>query len=197
MQQNAELAVGEHMKNLQKEFEKENKGNKTAPFRDITKSDENRIIERAMHNSDRWHKMEAKDFTAEEIKKSFDVKTDMRIFSWQGDIDTLMTPHDSILYYKNFLRAGLLSMTPQTGEVKAWVGGINLQAFSVRPCIYTAKRQVGSTFKPFLYATAIDQLHLSPCDTLSNVPYCIPAKGKWGCRRTGAQKIPKGIMAVW
>ncbi len=178
MQQNAEEAVAEHMKSLQKEFDKENKGNKTAPFRDITKSDEDRIIDRAMHNSDRWHKMEAKNFTAEEIKKSFDVKTDMRIFSWQGDIDTLMTPHDSILYYKNFLRAGMLSMTPQTGEVKAWVGGIDYKHFQYDH-VYNGKRQVGSTFKPFLYATAIDQLHLSPCDTLSNVPYCIP-KGEMG-----------------
>ena len=174
MQKYAEEAVTEHMKNLQKEFDKENKGNKTAPFRDITKEEENNIIERAMRSSARWRKMSANDVSAEDIKKSFDIKTDMRVFSWQGDIDTLMTPRDSILYYKRFLRAGLMSMTPQTGEVKAWVGGISYKHFQYDH-VYTAKRQVGSTFKPFLYATAIDQLHLSPCDTLSNVPYCIPA----------------------
>ncbi|HEA28619.1 MAG TPA: penicillin-binding protein [Leeuwenhoekiella sp.] len=180
MQRNAEEAVTAHLSNLQKEFDKQNENNKTAPFRDISKSDEERIIERAIHNSDRWSKMAAKDFTEEEIKKSFDVKTDMRIFSWQGDIDTLMTPRDSILYYKRFLRSGLMSITPQTGEVKAWVGGINYKHFQYDH-VKTGKRQVGSTFKPFLYATAIDQLHLSPCDTLSNVPYCIPA-GEMGLK---------------
>ena len=88
----------------------------------------------------------------------------MRIFSWENeqDIDTLMTPRDSILYYKSFLNAGMMSMEPQTGEVKAWVGGINFKHFKYEH-VKQARRQVGSTFKPFVYATAIDQLHLSPC----------------------------------
>ncbi|MGB3775372.1 MAG: transglycosylase domain-containing protein [Leeuwenhoekiella sp.] len=180
MQRNAEQAVTDHMSNLQKEFDKQNKNNNTAPFRDISKGEEERIMQRSMQNSDRWRKMEAKDFSSEEIKKSFDIKTDMRIFSWKGDIDTLMTPRDSILYYKRFLRAGMMSITPQTGEVKAWVGGINYKHFQYDH-VKTGKRQVGSTFKPFLYATAIDQMHLSPCDTLSNVPYCIPA-GEMGLK---------------
>lgn len=180
MQRNAEDAVTAHMSNLQKEFDKQNKDNKTAPFRDISKEEEENILNRAMQNSDRWSKMAAKDFTEKEIKESFDIKTDMRIFSWQGDIDTLMTPRDSILYYKRFLRSGLMSITPQTGEVKAWVGGINYKHFQYDH-VNMGKRQVGSTFKPFLYATAIDQLHLSPCDTLSNVPYCIPA-GEMGLK---------------
>ncbi len=174
MQRNAEDAVAAHMSNLQKEFDKENQDNATAPFRDITKAEEENIVERAMENSARWRKMSAKNISEEKIKKSFDIKTDMRIFSWQGDIDTLMTPRDSIFYYKRFLRSGLMSITPQTGEVKAWVGGINYKHFQYDH-VKMGKRQVGSTFKPFLYATAIDQLHLSPCDTLSNVPYCIPA----------------------
>jgi len=174
MQENAEDAVAAHMSNLQKEFDKQNKNNKTAPFRDITEDEEERIIQRAMQNSDRWRKMNAKNISEKQIKESFDIETDMRIFSWQGDIDTLMTPRDSIIYYKRFLRSGLMSITPQTGEVKAWVGGINYKHFQYDH-VKTGKRQVGSTFKPFLYATAIDQLHLSPCDTLSNVPYCIPA----------------------
>ncbi|WP_031426563.1 penicillin-binding protein 1A [Flavimarina sp. Hel_I_48] len=181
MQQNAEEAVTAHISNLQKEFDKQNEKNSTAPFRDITKDEEERIIQRAIKNSDRWRKMSAKDISEEQIKKSFDIKTDMRIFSWQGDIDTLMTPRDSILYYKRFLRSGLLSITPQTGEVKAWVGGINYKHFQYDH-VKTGKRQVGSTFKPFLYAAAIDQLHLSPCDTLSNVPYCIPA-GEMGLEK--------------
>ncbi len=178
MQKYAEESVTAHMKNLQRELDKQNRKNKTAPFLDITEKEESDIITRAMRNSDRWRKMAANGSTTDEIKASFDVKTEMRIFSWEGEIDTLMTPTDSIKYYKKFLRSGVLSMTPQTGEVKAWVGGINYKHFQFDH-VKMGKRQVGSTFKPFLYATAIDQLHLSPCDTLSNVLYCIP-EGRYG-----------------
>lgn len=177
MQKYAEDAVTAHMENLQKEFDKQNKNNKTAPFRDITQEEETLIFNRAIRNSDRWNKMKAKGFSDDKILKSFDVEREMRVFVWKDgatEVDTLMTPRDSIRYYKRFLRSGLLSMTPQTGEVKAWVGGNNYKHFQYDH-VKTAKRQVGSTFKPFLYATAIDQLHLSPCDTLSNVQYCIPA----------------------
>ena len=178
MQKYAEESVTAHMKNLQRELDKQNRNNKTAPFLDITEQEESDILKRAMRTSDRWRKMAANGSTTDEIKASFDVKTDMRIFSWEGEIDTLMTPRDSIKYYKRFLRSGVLSMTPQTGEVKAWVGGINYKHFQFDH-VKMGKRQVGSTFKPFLYATAIDQLHLSPCDTLSNVLYCIP-EGRYG-----------------
>ncbi|WP_416445504.1 penicillin-binding protein 1A [Leeuwenhoekiella sp. A16] len=180
MQQYAENAVKEHMTNLQREFDKQNRNNKTAPFRDITTEQENGIINRAMHNSDRWKRMAARGMNKEEILASFKEKVEMRVFSWEqeDEIDTVMTPLDSIRYYKKFLRAGMLSMTPQTGEVKAWVGGVDYKHFQFDH-VKSGKRQVGSTFKPFLYATAIDQLHLSPCDTLSNVMYCIP-KGRYG-----------------
>ncbi len=177
MQRFAEQAVTAHMENLQREFDKQNEKNKTAPFRDITTEEEETIISRAMRNSDRWRKMAARDIDVEQIKASFDKKTDMRVFVWDNgpkEKDTIMTPRDSILYYKRFLRAGLLSMTPQTGEVKAWVGGIDYKHFQYDH-VKTGRRQVGSTFKPFLYATAIDQLHLSPCDTIPDNPYCIPA----------------------
>tara|TARA_B100001146_G_scaffold62668_1_gene55377 strand:+ start:1 stop:1803 length:1803 start_codon:yes stop_codon:yes gene_type:complete len=177
MQRYAEEAVTAHMENLQREFDKQNEKNKTAPFRDISVEEEESIINRAMRNSDRWRKMAARDIDVEQIKASFDKETDMRVFVWDNgakEVDTVMTPRDSILYYKRFLRAGLLSMTPQTGEVKAWVGGIDYKHFQYDH-VKTGRRQVGSTFKPFLYATAIDQLHLSPCDTIPDNPYCIPA----------------------
>ena len=177
MQRFAEQAVTAHMENLQREFDKQNEKNKTAPFRDISEEEEEGIINRAMRNSDRWRKMAARDIDVDQIKASFNQKTDMRVFVWDNgpkEKDTIMTPRDSILYYKRFLRAGLLSMTPQTGEVKAWVGGIDYKHFQYDH-VKTGRRQVGSTFKPFLYATAIDQLHLSPCDTIPDNPYCIPA----------------------
>ena len=178
MQKYAEEAVDMHMAQLQKEFNRQNKNNKTAPFRDINESEVADIINNAMKVSDRWRKMEAQGKSKEEIRKSFDVETEMRVFSWSGDIDTVMTPRDSIFYYKSFLNAGLLSMTPQTGEVKAWVGGIDFKHFKYEH-VKQAKRQVGSTFKPFVYATAIDQLKLSPCDTLPRNHFTIEA-GKHG-----------------
>ena len=96
----------------------------------------------------------------------------MKIFSWKGEIDTLMTPLDSIRYYKHFLQAGLMSMEPQTGHIKAWVGGINYKYFQYDH-VGQGARQVGSTFKPFVYATAIEQLGMSPCDTIIDGPFMI------------------------
>ncbi len=174
MQKLAEEAVSKHMSNLQNAFDNQNENNPTAPFRDIEKADINLIFNRAIKSSERWRKMKAQDKSDAEIIKSFDIKTDMTVFSWGGDIDTIMTPRDSIRYYKKFLRSGMMSMVPQTGEVRAWVGGINMNHFQYDH-VQTGKRQVGSTFKPFLYATAVDQLHISPCDTLPNTLYTIPA----------------------
>jgi len=132
----------------------------------------------AMKRSDRWREMKKQGKSEEEIIKSFSIETKMRIFSWGGDIDTLMTPMDSIRYHKSILQASLMSMTPQTGEVKAWVGGINYKHFKY-DMVKKGKRQIGSTFKPFVYATVIDQMHMSPCDTLPNTQYTIEA-GKYG-----------------
>ncbi|MFT5861468.1 MAG: penicillin-binding protein 1A [Flavobacteriales bacterium] len=178
MQKMAEEAVSKHMTKLQKEFDRQNEKNKTAPFRDLEPEEIDLIFERAMKSSSRWRLMKKAGKSEAEIRKSFDIKTDMSIFAWQGDIDTILTPKDSIRYYKKFLRTGVMSMVPQTGEVRAWVGGIDMRHFQYDH-VQTGKRQVGSTFKPFLYATAVDQLHLSPCDTLANTIYCIPA-GKHG-----------------
>jgi len=174
MQEYGEKAMDDHMTKLQLEFDSQNEKNKTAPFRDVTEEEVDKIFDNAMRRSDRWRELKKQDKTDKEIIASFDKKTKMKIFSWGGDIDTTMTPRDSIRYYKSFLQASMMSMTPQTGEIKAWVGGIDYKHFKY-DMVKTGKRQVGSTFKPFLYATAIDQMHMSPCDTLANVPFCIPA----------------------
>lgn len=174
MQEYAEEAVETHMARLQKVFDEQNKNNKTAPFRHITEQETESILKSAMRKSDRWREMARQGKDEEEIIQSFKEKVPMRVFSWKGDIDTIMTPMDSIRYHKSFLQAAMMSMTPQTGEVKAWVGGIDYKHFKY-DMVKKGKRQIGSTFKPFVYATAIDQMHMSPCDTLPNTIYTIPA----------------------
>lgn len=178
MQTYAETAVEKHLKNLQKEFDRQNESNPTSPFRGIEASEIESILQKGMKNSDRYKRMKQRGIAEDSTQASFNRKRDMRVFSWNGPIDTLMTPKDSIRYYKSFLNTGMMSMTPQTGEVKAWVGGVNYKFFKYEH-VKQAKRQVGSTFKPFVYATAIDQLHLSPCYELPNTPYTIP-KGRHG-----------------
>ncbi|WP_299619611.1 transglycosylase domain-containing protein [uncultured Tenacibaculum sp.] len=178
MQKYAQEAMQEHMANLQKYFFEEHKKNKNAPFYDIDRNDIGKIINRAKKNSDRYKRMKAAGKSDKEIEKVFNTKTEMTVFSWKGDKDTLMSPYDSIRYYKHFLRSGLVSIEPQTGHIKAWVGGINNKHFKY-DAVKQQKRQVGSTFKPFVYATAINQLKRSPCDKLPNTPYTIP-KEKYG-----------------
>lgn len=178
MQAYAEKAVDEHMRNLQTKFDELNVNNRTAPFRGITEGETQGILNSAMKRSDRWREMKAKGLSEEDIKASFYEDTRMRIFSWNGDIDTIMKPIDSIRYYKSFLQAAMMSMSPETGEVKAWVGGIDYKHFKY-DMVEKGRRQVGSVFKPFVYATAIDQMHMSPCDTLPNTLYTIE-KGKYG-----------------
>ena len=174
MQQFAEDAVSGHMKNLQKEFFSQNTKelNPTAPFLDLREGEIDTLLERAAYRSERWRKMKLSGLVKEEILASFKKKVPMRVFSWKGEIDTIMTPMDSIRYYKYFLRASLMSMEPQTGHVKAWVGGYNYKHFQYDQ-VKQGRRQIGSTFKPFLYATAIDQLKLSPCDSLPDALFCI------------------------
>jgi penicillin-binding protein 1A len=190
MQTYAEEAMDLHMPNLQKEFDKQNEKNTTAPFRDITVEETEQILNSAMRRSDRWKEMKKQGKNENTIVESFKQKTPMRVFSWRGDKDTIMTPLDSIRYYKSILQASLMSVTPQTGEVKAWVGGINYRHFKY-DMVKTGKRQIGSTFKPFVYATAIDQMHMSPCDTLPNTPYCIQA-GKYGLLKEWCPKNAGG-----
>ncbi|WP_299016053.1 transglycosylase domain-containing protein [uncultured Polaribacter sp.] len=178
MQKYAEEAVNEHMSNLQSFFFKEQKKNKTAPFYDIEKEQIKGILDRAKKNSDRYKRLKRAGKSSKYINEVFKKKTKMKVFSYKGDLDTIMSPNDSIRYYKYFLRSGLLSIEPQTGHIKAWVGGVNYKHFKF-DAVGQQKRQVGSTFKPFVYATAINQLRLSPCDQFPNVHYTIP-KGKYG-----------------
>jgi len=176
MQQYAETAVAQHMPRLQAEFFNQNtpKRNRTAPFLDLTLGGVDTLLRAGMRRGERWRVMKAAGASNKEIEEAFDKPIKMRVFSWKGDIDTIMTPRDSMRYYKSFLRTGMLSMEPQTGHVKAWVGGVNYKHFQY-DMVKQGKRQIGSTFKPFVYAAAIDQLRYSPCDKFSDTPFCIEA----------------------
>ncbi len=196
----AENAVAAHMPNLQKEFFRQNKPehNEIAPFLDVEKRDIENIMNQAKRRSERWRKMKAHGHDEETILASFEKPTQMEVFRWNGDIDTVMTPTDSIRYYKHFLRAGMMSMEPQTGHVKAWVGGINYHHFQFDH-VMQGKRQIGSTFKPFVYASAIDQLKVSPCDSFPDGYYCVePSKfgahDAWCPKNSGDRYIGKRTL---
>lgn len=181
MQNYAETAVRQHMSKLQAEFFNQNtpKRNPTAPFLELDKSEIDALLNRGMKQSERWRHMKYDlKKSDKEIKASFQKATKMTVFQWKegkaSEFDTLMKPIDSMRYYKSFLRTGMMSMNPQTGHVKAWVGGINYRHFQY-DMVKQGKRQVGSTFKPFVYTAAIDQLHYSPCDEFPDTPFCIEA----------------------
>ena len=200
LQAYAEDAVSEHMPNLQNEFFRQNtpRFNATAPFLDVEDDEVESIMGQAKRRSERWRKMKAQGVDKETILASFEEPTPMEVFSWSGDIDTIMTPTDSIRYYKHFLRAGMMSMEPQSGHVKAWVGGINYRHFQFDH-VFQGKRQIGSTFKPFVYATAIDQLKLSPCDSLPDGYYCVEAAkfgshDAWCPKNSGDRYIGKRTL---
>lgn len=178
MQQHAENAVQRHMKNLQGIFNEHWEGRKGAPFSDLSTSEINRIIEQTKKRSYRYISLKRSGMSADSIDILFNTPTRMSLFSWDGYIDTVMTPLDSIRYMKYFLQVGMMSMEPQTGFVKAWVGGIDYRAFKYDH-VYESRRQVGSTFKPFVYATAIDQKGYSPCYKVANVPVRFE-KEEWG-----------------
>jgi penicillin-binding protein 1A len=178
MQQHAEQAVNRHMKNLQGIFFDHWEGRKNAPFSDLSKSEIDRIIEQTKKRSYRYISLKRNGMSTDSIDILFNMPTRMSLFSWDGYIDTTMTPLDSIRYMKYFLQVGMMSMEPQTGFVKAWVGGIDYRAFKYDH-VYESRRQVGSTFKPFVYATAIDQKGYSPCYKVANVPVRFE-KEEWG-----------------
>ncbi|MFS4492822.1 penicillin-binding protein 1A [Maribacter sp. 2308TA10-17] len=195
MQANAEEAVDMHMRKLQAEFFNQNKPdrNRTAPFLDLEKSEIASIMERAMKTSDRWRQMQKEGKSEKNIRESFAKKREMTVFDWKSENrekDTIMTPMDSIRYYKTFLRTAMMSMEPQTGHVKAWVGGVDYKHFQYDN-VKQGTRQAGSTFKPFVYAAAIDQLRLSPCDTFPDTEYWIEA-GKHGNTEAWGPKNSNG-----
>ncbi|MCH8555264.1 MAG: transglycosylase domain-containing protein [Schleiferiaceae bacterium] len=172
MQRYAEEATQEHMANLQRVFFKQQANRKMAPFYKINESVAQSLLDQSMRRSERYRAMKRDGKSLNEIKKAFDTPTEMTVFSWNGEIDTVMTPMDSIRYYKHFYNVGMMSVEPQTGFIKAWVGGINYKHFKYDH-VKQSRRQVGSTFKPFVYATAIKQKGYSPCFEVADVPTCI------------------------
>jgi penicillin-binding protein 1A len=172
MQQYAEEAVNEHMYELQKAFFKDCKQKRNAPFAwNVSKKEIETIMNSGMKRSDRYRELKQQGLSAQQIEKIFNTPTPMTVWSLRGEIDTTMTPMDSIRYYKSFLQTGFMAMEPQTGYVKAWVGGINHKHFKYDH-VKVGKRQVGSTFKTFVYAMAIQEGY-SPCYQLPCVKTCV------------------------
>lgn len=198
MQQYAEDAVTEHLKELQGYFFKEKKGAKKAPYTfRLTQEQVDEILGRAMRLSDRYRIMKKAGATEAEIKKAFDTPEEMSVFSWEGEKDTIMTPMDSIRYYKFFLRAGFMSMDPRSGHVKAYVGGPNYHYFQYDMAM-VGRRQVGSTIKPFLYTLAMEN-GFSPCDEVRHVEYTlIDENGKpWTPRDANKKLIGDMVTVKW
>ncbi len=189
MQKYAELAVRDHLENdLQRAFDAEKRGQATAPFsEDLTPEEVKNILNLSMKRSERYRVLKKKGLSMDEIVKNFNTKTEMTVFSWKGDRDTLMTPMDSMIYYKHFLQSGIMAMDPHNGNVKAYVGGINYRHFQYDH-VTKAKRQIGSTFKPFLYTLAMMD-GFSPCDRVLNVPITItiPETGVVWTPKTGSR----------
>ena len=177
LQKFAEEAVETHISDLQKVFYNHWEGYTNAPFpEDFEPEQIDEIIDMAMRRSVRYKRLKSQGKTIDQIRKIFNTKTEMKLFSWNGKIDTVLSPRDSLVYSKYFLHSGLMSMQPQTGHVKAYVGGINYENFQYDH-VTSGKRQVGSTFKPFLYSLAIQEGY-DPCFQVPNVPVVFD-KYKW------------------
>ena len=187
MQEYAEKAVYEHVaKFLQPAFTKEKAGRKTAPFSGSLSMDNVQdILMRSVRQCDRYRAMKASGASEDEIMQSFRTKTEMTVFSYHGEIDTVMTPLDSIRYYKTFLRTGFMSMCPQNGHVKAYVGGMDFTHFAYDMAM-EGRRQVGSTIKPFLYSLAMEN-GFSPCDEAPNVQQTYMVAGRPWTPRNGSK----------
>lgn len=177
MQRYAEQAVREHFsKEIQPAFERELKARKGNPFCDITAEQQEKFLTQAMKNSDRYRGLKAAGFSQKEIREAFNEKVKMRVFSWKGTKDTTMSPWDSLIYCKKFLNAGLMSVEPGTGYVRAYVGGINYRFFKYDNV--QSHRQVGSTFKPFVYTMALQDLGMYPCTEVPNSEVCFEVWGQ-------------------
>ena len=173
MQQYAEDAVKEFMgKELQPLFNKHWKGQKNAPFSNVTADQIDHILETSMKRSDRYRSLKNAEMPEDSIKAEFNKPVPMTLFSWNGPIDTVMSPMDSIRYYKWFLQASLVSIESRTGHVKAYVGGIDFRYFKYDH-VTQARRQVGSTFKPFIYSYVMEHTDNTPCSKFPNIPYNI------------------------
>lgn len=198
MQEYAEQAVREHIvKYLQPAFDKENRGRKSAPYSGKLSAEQvNNILMRSVRQSERYRIMKEAGASEEEIKRSFNTKTDMSVFTYHGEVDTVMTPMDSIRYYKSFLRCGFMSMCPQNGHVKAYVGGIDFMHFAYDMCM-EGRRQVGSTIKPFLYSLAMEN-GFSPCDEAPNVQETYIVGGRaWTPRNGSRARYGEMVTLKW
>ena len=194
MQQYAEQAVRKHIGGyIQKEFDKTNRYKANAPFSsNISRKTIKDIINRACKQSQRYLTLKEQGATNEEIKQSFRTPHEMTLFTYNGPVDKVMTPIDSILYYKSFLRAAFMSMEPKTGAVKAYVGGIDYEHFKY-DMVMGGRRQVGSTIKPFLYALAM-QNGMTPCTTAPNKQR---SYGGWTPRNGSRARYGQMVTLKW
>lgn len=199
MQKYAEETVSEHLgEYLQPQFFKEKKGRKKAPYsNNLTDEQVKEILDRAMKQTDRYRLMKEAGASESVIRKAFDTPEHMSVFSWKGDKDTIMTPMDSIKYYKHFLRTGFMSMDPLTGHVKAYVGGPNYTNFQYDMAM-VGRRQIGSTIKPYLYAMAMEN-GFSPCDQARHVEQTlIDENGKpWTPRNANTKRYGEMVTLKW
>lgn len=206
MQQYAEEAVKEHLgMDLQPAFFSHWKGHKYAPFvfePEEIKEQTEKIMDQAMRRSDRYRSLKRMGMSDDSIIANFHTPTEMRVFSWNGDIDTVMTPMDSIRYFKFFLRAGMMAVDPPTGQVRAYVGGPDYRFFKFDQ-VTQAKRQVGSTFKPFLYALAMQEGaatgEFSPCTKIPNIQVSIelPDGTYWTPKNSSREKEGEMVTLKW
>lgn len=198
MQKHAEDAVKEFMgKELQPMFYKHWAGQKNAPFALNDKDEIDHIIETAMKRSDRYRTLKNLGMCEDSIKAEFNRPVEMKVFSWNGPIDTIMTPMDSIRYYKWFLQASLVSIESHTGHVKAYVGGLDYRFFKYDH-VTQARRQVGSTFKPFLYTLAMQEGEYTPCTKIPNIAYSIQLpNGKFWEPRNAGKNIGQEVTLKW
>ena len=198
MQMYAEQACYEHVaKYLQPEFDKENKKKPTAPFSNkLSAKEVQNIMMRSIRQSERYRVLKQAGATDEEIDKSFRTKTEMSVFTYHGEVDTVMTPLDSIRYLKSFLRTGFVSMDPRNGYVKAYVGGLDFTHFAY-DMVMEGRRQVGSTIKPYLYSLAMEN-GFSPCDLAPNVQQTYIVAGKpWTPRNAGHARYGQMVTLKW
>ena len=201
MQRYAEEAVEEHMKSLQQQFFKEKKNVKNAPY--TTNREElplkhlEALIDHALKQTDRYRIMKKAGATEDEINRAFNTPREMSVFSYNGQIDTVMTPRDSVLYNKHFLRTGFMSMDPVTGHVKAYVGGPDFSNFQY-DMVSTGRRQIGSTIKPFLYTYAMEE-GFTPCDEfLNEQPILTDENGReWAPRNSSHAREGEMVDLRW
>lgn len=197
MQQFAEQAMYDHVAHyLQPQFEKENRGKPNAPYSNLSAKQVASILNRSKTQSERYRVMRQAGCSDEEIDEAFNTKVHMTVFTYHGDVDTLMSPMDSIRYYKKFLRSGMMSMDPKTGAVKAYVGGLEYEHF-MYDMVMSGRRQVGSTIKPFLYSLAMENGY-SPCDVAPNVQRTYMVAGKpWTPRNGSRSRYGQMVTLKW